>query len=79
MIPNLKWICRRNTTLLEIYPANPGTEVHFYSTGCATTYKPDGTCLMPSQLISEEDLLKLMSNNPAWDLIDPDTLMDVGL
>ena len=76
---SLKWICRRNTARLGEYPVNPGTEVHFYSEGCATTYKPDGTCLLPRELISEETLLKLMFDNPAWDLIDPDTLMDVGL
>ena len=75
----IKWICRRNSALLEMYPVNPGTEVHFDSAGFATTYKPDGTCFMPSELISEETLMKLMSDNPAWDLIDPDLLMDKGL
>ena len=75
----VKWICRRNTTNLGTYSASPGTEVHFYSEGCATAYKPDGTCFLPSELISEETLLTLMANNPAWDLIDPDTVMDVGL
>jgi hypothetical protein len=75
----IKWICRRNFERLGEYLANPGTEIHFDSAGFATSYKPDGTCLLPSEVITEEGLMKLMHNTPAWDLIDPDDMMDEGL